>query len=191
MLRIVSNVIPVISLMPVGRVLFITMFFLLAYKDPFLVKLYLIGFGGKTLPAHHEVIWRVFRLQGYSVLPYLDVFLQDDWSYARHNFRRYGLIERSFFSQAVAIQTAVCLFVRKIASCMFGSIAAGCGYFCRTSCILSDYLRRVFHNPGIFYFDNRILKELALSYLLNLTVYGTTTCPSFRISARQHKFIQY
>jgi len=74
---------------------------------------------------------------------------------------------------------------------MFGSIAAEYGYFYRTSRILSDYLRRVSDNPGIFYFDNRILKEPALSYLLNLTVYGTTTCPSLRISARRHKFIQY
>jgi len=191
MLRIVSNVIPVISLIPVSRVLLITMFFLLAYKGPFLVKLYLIGFGGKTLPVHHEATWRVFRRQGYNVLPYLDARLQGDWSYAHRSFRKYGLTERSFFPQAVAFQTAACLFVRKIASCMFGSIAAECGCFYRTSRILSDYLRRVFHNPGIFYFDNIILEEPALSCLLNLTFYGTTTCPSFRISARQHKFIQY
>jgi hypothetical protein len=51
-------------------------------------------------------------------------------------------------------------------------------------------LPRVYHNLGIFYSDNRILKEHSLSYLRNLTVYGATTCPSFRISARQHKFIQ-
>ena len=109
MLRVVSNVIPVITLMPVSRVLLTTMFFLLAYKGPFLVKLRLIGFGGKKLPTHHEAIWRVCRLQGYTVLPYLDVLPQDDWSYAHHNFRKYGLTERSFFPQAVVIQTAVCL----------------------------------------------------------------------------------
>jgi len=51
---------------------------------------------------------------------------------------------------------------------MFGSIAAECGYFCHTGCILSDYLHRVYHNLGTFYFDNRILKELALSCLLNV-----------------------
>ncbi len=191
MFRIVSNVIPVISLVLVSRVLLITMFFLLAYKGPFFIKLYLISVGGKTLPVHHEAIWHVFRLRGNTVLPCLDVPLQDGWSFARHNFPKYGLTERPFFPQAVAVQTAVYLFVRKIASCMFGSIAAECGCFCRTSRILSDYLRRVFHNPGIFYSDNRILKEPALSCLLNLTVYGATTCPSFRISARQHKFIQY
>jgi len=29
-------------------------------------------------------------------------------------------------------------------------------------------LRRIFRNPGIFYFDDRILKELVLSCLLNV-----------------------
>lgn len=103
----------------------------------------------------------------------------------------HALIERSFSSQIVAVQTTVCLFVQKIAFCMFGSIAVGYGCFCRTSRILSDYFRRVFHNPGIFYSDNRILKELALSCLPNVNLYGTTTCPSFRMSAGQHKIIQY
>jgi hypothetical protein len=51
-------------------------------------------------------------------------------------------------------------------------------------------LHRVFHNPDTFYFDNRILKELALSCLPNVNLSGTTTYPSFRISARLHKFIQ-
>ncbi len=69
---------------------------------------------------------------------------------AGHNFPKYGLTERSFFPQAVAVQTSVYLFVRKIVSCIFGSIAAGYGYFCRTSRKLLDYLRRVFRNPGIF-----------------------------------------
>jgi len=168
MLRIISYMVPVISLLTVSRIVVITMFFFLAHKSPFLVKLYLIGFWGKTLPTHRGALWRVCQLQGYIVLPCLGVRLQDGWSYARRNFRRYGLTERSFFPQAVAVQTAVFLFVRRIASCMFGSIAAECGYFCHTSCILSDYLHRVYHNLGTFYFDNRILKDLALSCLLNV-----------------------
>jgi hypothetical protein len=168
MLRIISYMVPVISLLTVSRIIVVTMFFFLAYKGPFLIKLNFSGLWGKTLPTHREALWRVCRLQGYTVLPYLGVRLQDGWSYARRNFRLYGLTERSFFPQAVAVQTAVCLFAGRIASCRFGSIAAECGYFCRTSRILSDYLHRVFHNLGIFYFDNRILKELALSCLLNV-----------------------
>ncbi len=140
----------------------------LAYKGPFFIKLYLISLGGKAPPTHREALWRVLRLRGNTVLPCLDVPLQDGWSFARHNLPRYGLTERSFFPQAGAVQTAVYLFVRKIVSCIFGSIAAGYGYFCRTSRILSDYLRRVFRNLGIFYSDNRILKELSLSCLLNV-----------------------
>lgn len=160
--------VPVISLPTVSWVIVITMFFFLAYKSPFLVKLYLIGCRGKTLPTHRGAPWHVLRLRGNTVLPYPDVPLRDGRSYAHRNFRRYGLTERSFFPQAVADQTAVCLFARRISSCMFGSIAAECGYFCHTSRILSDYFHRVYHNLGIFYFDNRILKELALSCLLNV-----------------------
>ena len=126
------------------------------------------GLCGKILPIHREAPWRVLRLRGNTVLPYPDVPLQDGWSYARHNFRLHGLTERAFFPRAVAVQTAVFLFARRNASCMFGSIAAECGYFCHTRRILLDYLHRVFHNLGIFYFDNRILKELALSYHLNV-----------------------
>jgi hypothetical protein len=51
-------------------------------------------------------------------------------------------------------------------------------------------LHCVFRNPGIFYFDNRILKELALSCLLNVILYGTIVCPSFRISSKTTKNIQ-
>jgi len=51
---------------------------------------------------------------------------------------------------------------------MFDSIGAEYGYFCRTSRKQSDYSHRVFQNPGIFYSDNRILKELALSCLQNV-----------------------
>ena len=162
MLGIICYVIPVVSLLIVRRVIIITVFFFLAHKRPFLVKLHLVGLGGKALPIHHEELWRVHRRQGYSVLPCLDVRLQDGWSYAHHNFRRRALTERAFSSQVVEVQTTVCLFVQKIASCMSGSIAAGYGCFCRTSRILSDYLRRVFHNQGTFYSDNRILKKLAL-----------------------------
>jgi hypothetical protein len=59
------------------------------------------------------------------------------------------------------------LFIRKIASCMFGSIAGGYGYFSRICHIPLDYLHRVSHNPGTSYSDNKILKELALFRLLN------------------------
>jgi hypothetical protein len=160
--------VPVISLLTVSPVIVTTMFFFLAYKGPFLIKLSFSCLWGKTLPTHHEAPWRVLRLRGNTALPYLGVRPQDGWSYARRNFRLYGLTERSFFPRAVAVQTAVFLFARKNASCMFGSIAAECDYFYRIGRILSDYLHRVFHNLGIFYFDNRILKELALSYLLNV-----------------------
>jgi len=168
MLRIISYMVPVIPLLTVSRVIVITMFFLLAYKGPFLIKLNFSGLWGKTLPTHHEAPWRVLRLRGNIVLPYLGVRLQDGWSYARRNFRLHGLTERSFFPRVVAVQTAVCLFARRNASCMFGSIAAECGYFCHIGRILLDYLHRVFHNLGISYFGNRILKELALSCLLNI-----------------------
>jgi len=191
MFGVISHVIPIVSLLTVSRFCAITMFFFLAHKGPFLIKLHLIGSRGKTLPTHHEAPLRVRRRQGYNVLPCLDALLQDGWSYGHHSLRTDALTNRSFSSQIVAVQTAVCLFVQKIAFCMFGSTAVGYGYSCHTSRILSDYLRRVFHNPGIFYSDNRILKELALSCLPNVSLYGTTTCPSFRISAGQHKFIQY
>ena len=191
MLRIISYMIPVVSLLTVSRLIVITVFFFLAHKSPFLVKLHLSGFGGKTPPTHREAPWHALRLPRHNVLPYLDVLAQDGWSYVRHNLLRYALTERPFFPQAVAARTAVCLFVRKIASCMFGSIAAGYGYFCRTSRTQSDYSRRVFQNPGIFYSDNRILKELALSCLQNVNCLWDTTYPSFQTSARQHKNIQY
>jgi hypothetical protein len=160
--------IPVVSLLPISQLTVITAFFFLAYKSPFFVKLYLIGFGEKTLPTHREVPWRVLQPPGYTALLCLDVPQQDAPFYEHHSLQRYGLTQKLFSAQVVAIQTAVYLFVRKIASCIFGSIAAGYGYFCRTSRILSDYLRRVFRNLGIFYSDNRILKELSLSCLLNV-----------------------
>jgi len=191
MFGVISHVIPIVSLLTVSRFCAITMFFFLAHKGPFLIKLYLIGSRGKTLPTHHEAPLRVRRRQGYNVLPCLDALLQDGWSYGHHSLRTDALTNRSFSSQIVAVQTAVYLFVQKIAFCMFGSTAVGYGYSYHTGRILSDYLRRVFHNPGIFYSDNRILKELALSCLPNVSLYGTTTCPSFRISAGQHKIIQY
>jgi len=168
MFGVISHMIPVVSLLTVRWVIVITVFFFLAHKGPFLVKLCLIGLGGKALPIHHGAPWRVRRRQGYTVLPCLDAHLQAGWSYEHHNFRRHALTQRASSSQVVAVQTTACLFVQKIASCMFGSIAAGYGCFCRTSRIPLDYSCRVFHNPGTFYSDNRILKEPALSCLLNV-----------------------
>ena len=110
-----------------------------------------------------------------SFLKILHEFLNIFGSAFARYYTNYQLIPSS--PQAIAGQTMAYLFVRKIASCMFDSIAAEYGCFCRTSRILSDYLPRVYHNPGISYSGNRILKELSLSYLRYLTVYGATTCP--------------
>jgi hypothetical protein len=106
------------------------------------------------------------------------------------NLQRYARTNRWLFSPQASYGTAVCLSVRKIASCMFGSIVAGYCYFSRICRTRISYLHRVFRNPGIFYFGNRILKELALSCLLNVILFGTTTCPSFRISSKTAKNIQ-
>jgi len=46
---------------------------------------------------------------------------------------------------------------------MFGNIAIVYGHFCRICHTLLNYLHRIFHNPGTFYSDNKILKEPALS----------------------------
>jgi hypothetical protein len=191
MLWIISYMIPIVSLSTVIRNVVITMFSFLTHKGPFLIKLHLIGSRGKTQPNCREASLRVRRQQGYTVLPCPDVHLPDGLSYAPHNLLRGVLTGISFSSQIDAVQTTVYPFVQKICSCMSYSIAGGCGYFCHTSRILRDYLRCVFHNLGIFYSGNRILKEPALSCLPNLTVYGTTTCSLFRISARQLKFIQH
>ena len=97
---------------------------------------------------------------------------------------------RRLFSHPASCGTTGCLFVRKITSCMFDSIADGSGYFFRIRRIRSDYLRFVFHNPGIFYSGNKILKEPALSCLLNVNLYGSNACSSLRVSVKTSKIMQ-
>jgi hypothetical protein len=167
-LKVVSYVVPVVWPLAVIWVTIITAFFFLADKGPLLIELSFSGFWGKTPPIHREAPVRVRRILWCSGLLYLDELPPNGWSYAHHNLQRCALALRPSSHQAVAGQTTVYLFVRKIASCMFDSIAAGYGCFCRTSRIRSNYLPRVFHSQGISYFDNRILKELSLSYLRNV-----------------------
>jgi hypothetical protein len=190
-LGVISYMVPIVSLLLVGLLIIITVFFFLSHKGPFLIELNFSGLWGKTLPTHHARIWRAFRPSGYTASPCRDAPRQGGRSCAHHNLQKYGLTQRPFFPLATAVQAMVCLFARKIVSCMLGSIATGYGYFCRTRHIQTDCLHRVFHNLDIFYSGNRILKELALSYLQMLTAYEATICPLFWISARQHKSIQY
>jgi len=166
-LRVISYMVPVVWPLTVIWVIIITAFFFLADKGPLLIELNFSGFWGKTLPSAREVPEHVRRILWCSGLLYLDALLPNGWSFARRNLHRYALALTPSSSQATAGQTMAYLFVRKIASCMFDSIAAGYGCFCRTSRILSDYLPCVYHNLGIFYSGNKILKELSLSYLRN------------------------
>ena len=190
MLRVIRHMVPVVSLSPIIRNIVITMLSFLTHKGPFLIKLYLIGFRGKTLPAHREAPWHVCRQAVNNASQYFCLRQPDVLFYALHSFRKCAQAMRWPFSHQASYGTRLCLFVRKIVSCTFGNIAAGYGYFCQICHRLTNYLHHVFRNLGIFYFDNRILKELALSYLLNVTLYGTTICPSFRISAKTSKIIQ-
>jgi len=190
MLWVVRYMVPVVSLSTVLRDIVITVFSFLTNKCPFLIKLNFIGFRGKTLPTRREVPWRVCRQCASNASQCFYLRQPGALFYALHSLRICAQATRWPFSFQASYETAACLFVRKIASCMFGNIAAGYGYFCRIFRTLTNYLRCVFHNQDIFYSDNRILKELALLCLLNLTVSGTTTCPSFRISAKTSKNIQ-
>lgn len=189
-LRVVSYMIPVVSLPEVLRNIVITMFSFLKYKRPFLIELNLIGLRGKRLPAHREVPLHVCRRGVNNASQYFYLRQPDALFCGPRNLQRYAQTERLLFSSQASCGTAVCLFVRKIASCMFGSIVAGYGYFFRICRTLINYLHRVFRNPGIFYFGNRILKELALSCFLNVILYETTTCPSLKISSKTSKNIQ-
>jgi len=189
-LRVVSYMIPVVSLQKVLRNIVITMFSFLTHKRPFLIELNLIGFRGKRLPTHREVPWHVRRRGVNNASQYFYLRPPDALFCGPHNLQRYAQTKRWLFSPQASYGTVACLFVRKIASCMFGSIAAGYDYFFRIYRTLINYLHHVFRNPGIFYFDNRILKELALSCLLNVILCWTTICPSFRISSKTSKNIQ-
>ena len=189
-LWIISYMIPVIALLTVSRVMVITAFLLLAYKGPFLIELNLDGLWGKRQPVHREAPWRVRQPVVNNASLYFYLRRPDGLFCVLRSFQKYARAMRWLFSDQASYGTAVCLFVQKIASCMFGSTADGYGYFCRICRILSDYLRCVFRNQGIFYSDNKILKEPALSCLPNVNLYGTTTCPSFGISAKTSKIIQ-
>lgn len=188
--RVVSYMVPVVSLPEVLRNIVITMFSFLIDECPFLVELNLIGFRGKRLPTHREVPLHVRRRGVNNASQYSYLRPPGALFCGPHNLQKYAQTVRWLFSPQASYGTVACLFVRKIASCMFGSIAAGYGYFCRICRTRINYLHHVFRNPGIFYFGNRILKELALSCLLNVILYGTTVCPSFRISAKTSKNIQ-
>ena len=189
-LRVVSYMIPVVSQPEVLRNIFITMFSFLKYKRPFLIELNLIGFRGKRLPTHREVPWHVRRRGVNNASQYFYLRQPDALFCGPRNLQRDAQTERLLFPFQASYGTAVCLFVRKIVSCMFGSIVAGYGYFFQICHKLINYLLGVFRNPGIVYFDNRILKELALSCLLNVILYETTICPSFWISSKTNKNIQ-
>jgi len=168
MLRVISYMIPVVSLLAVSRVVVITAFFFLAYKGPFLIKLNFCSLWGKMLPTHREVPWRVHQQGVNNALQCFYSRQPDGWFCVLHSFRKYGSAMIWPFPRQAAYGTAVYLFVQKNVSCMFGSIAAGYVYFFRIWRILLDYLNRVFRNLGTFYSDNKILKEPALSCLLKV-----------------------
>jgi len=166
------------------------MFSFLTHKRPFLIELNLIGFGGERLPTHREVPWHVRRRGVNNASQYFYLRPPDALFVVLHNLKKYAQTMRWLFSSQASCGTAVCLFVRKIASCMFCSIAAGYGYFFQICRSPINYLHHVFRSLGIFYFDNRILKELALSCLLNVILYGKAICTFFRTSAKTSKNIQ-
>ena len=153
----------------------ITVFLFLAYKGPFLIELNLDRLWGKKQPVHREASERVRQPVVNNASPYFYSRRADGLSCVVHSPQRYVAAMRLPFSHPASYGTAVCLFVRKTASCMFGSIAGGYGYFCRICRILSDYLHRVFRNLDNLYSDNRILKG---------------TCPSFGIAAKTSKIVQ-
>jgi len=163
---VISYMVPVISLLTVSRVCVIALLFLLANKSPFFIKLNFPCLRGKKLPTHREVPWRVYQQGLNSALRCFYSRQPDGRFCVLHSFRKYGSAMIRPFPRQAAYGTAGYLFVRKIASCMFGSIAAGYVYFFRICRIPLNYLHRVFHNLGTFYSDNKILKEPALSCLL-------------------------
>src|SRR4030042_1232884 len=154
MLRVVSYMVPVVPLSTVLRDIVITVLSFLTHKCPFLIELNLSGFRGKTLPTHREVPWHVCRQVVNNASQYFYLRQPDALFCVLRSLQKDAQTMRLLFSHQSSYETVACLFVRKTASCMFGNIAVGYGYFCRIFRILSDYLRCVFHNPGIFYSGN-------------------------------------
>jgi len=129
MLRVISYMIPVISLSSVLGDIAITELSFLTHKCPFLIKLNLIGFRGKTLPTHREVPWHVCRQDANNALQCFYLPQPDALFYAHHNLGRYDSAMRRPFSHQFSYGTEACLFVRKIGSCMFGNITTESGHF--------------------------------------------------------------
>ena len=133
MLGVIRHVVPVVPVSAIIRGIVITVLSFLTHKCPFFIELNLIGFRGKTLPTGREVPWRVLRQGDNNALRYFCLRQPDALFYALHSFRKYAQAMRWPFSHQASYGTTVCLFVRKIVSCMFGNITAGYVCFCRTS----------------------------------------------------------
>jgi hypothetical protein len=131
MFGVISYMVPVISLLTVSWVCVIAILFLFANKSPFFIKLNFPCLWRKKLPTHREVLWRVCQQGLNSALRCFYSRQPDGRFCVLHSFRKYGSAMIWPFPGQAAYGTAGYLFVRKIASCMFDSIAAGYVYFFR------------------------------------------------------------
>ena len=167
-LRIISHMIPVISLLTISRVIIAAVFFFLADKCPLLVELNLACSWGKTPLTHRGLPRHALQRPNHTALPYLGVRPQADWFCGLHSLRRCASKRRWLFPYQASFQITAYPFVRKTFACMCGNRASEYACFCRTNRRQLDFLRPVCRNQDIFYSGSRILKELPLFYLRNV-----------------------
>jgi len=92
--------VPVVSLSTILRDIVITVLSFLTHKCPFLIKLNLIGFRGKTLPTHREAPWHFCRQGVNNASHYFYLRQPDALFYALHSFRKHFLFWQQNFERA-------------------------------------------------------------------------------------------